>query len=217
METERVMDVRKETRLRSLASLADLGYEVAGHLPLLELDMSVRQTNAAIAKRLLALHGIVGVAFGWAERHQPVSKWFEREQLWDAMTGAEIEFVKNNAGETAIFQGKLEGLFGLAWAAGLLDGSILSEVPGTFVNMFPKVLKGDSTLPLRNKIAPRAIDELIEGLDLLYCLDSAMLSRRLRNISVDGSPLHPFAVQERRRALEWLFADVDWDDVELDT
>lgn len=204
-------------RARSLQFIEGLGYTVSTSLPLLESTI-VCQDREAIIKRLLALYGIVALAFGWDERRVPITEWLWAEQLHESLSQSEKKFLIGNGESAPSVQWGLEGLFALAWACNLTELSILDPVPDDFVALFPSISRGESTQLFRQTVGLRPSDELLQELDLLYCLTSALTELELLD-GVNGSSQAPplLAILQRRRALEWLHTDVPWDEIELDT
>ncbi len=62
----------------------------------------------------------------------------------------------------------------------------------------------------------RSDDQIVSAADLAYCLHWAIRQSELEGKRPPGK-VPPYVVVERRRALEWLLSDEDWDDVPLDT
>lgn len=213
----RKMTIFTDARVRSLEIISSLGYRISSSLPLLD-GAEIRRDSESIIGRMLSLYGAVSLSYGWDQRQIPVRAWLNNERLIEDLTPVESEFVFGDAELMRQMQWRLEALFALAWACDLTKLSILDPVPDDFVTLFPSISKSVPTTEFRKHVKSRSAEDIVQGLDLLYCLASAKTDLHLRGeIDQNGSSPNLFAVQQRRQALEWLLSDVQWEDIELDT
>ena len=203
----------RETRARSIASAHARGLEVSVGLPLLECDGSARPIDE-VCSRLLAMNAVAAVAYGF-DRKKALA-WLASEELQGELTPAERRFVADGAGPARPFQAQIEGMWALAWAAGLVPALDFGRAcDDRFSFMLPDLKVAAPGAVLRARARLRSAEELWAACDLAYCLHAAITSRRLAGGAV--TPPNPTWVIERRRALEWLLGGDAWDEVSLDT
>lgn len=211
------MTIFGSARAKSLEILGHLGYSVSLTLPILN-SSEILRTPEQIGGRLLGMYGVVSLSFGWDQRRIPVNRWLESERLLGYLTTVEREFVIGDLTLTPNMQWRLEALFALAWACNLTGLGILETVPDDFVTVFPSIATTAPTANFRKRLDSRSANELVQALDLLYCLHSAKTELHLQNeIDSNADSPHILVVQLRRQALEWLFSETPWEEIELDT
>nr|MBA3747688.1 DUF4272 domain-containing protein [Solirubrobacterales bacterium] len=106
-----------------------------------------------------------------------------------------------------------EALWALMWSIELVDDLPADELCGSDP-FYERLAPGMNPAKGRTDVLLRPLPEIGEMLDFYYCLHW-----HARNAQYHGnrwdSKIEPGAVLERRRALEWLFQDVPWEDVDL--
>lgn len=212
-----LMKSAAEIRSCSIKIISQLGYEISSSLPLLEFDEMAFRDPYEVSRRILCLHAVIALSFDFEARQKKVAEWLSNEKLLSDLTPVESNLVFGAYRENLLLAHRLDALFGLAWACSLLKNSLLDHVPDDFVFLFPSIAKGESTARFGNKIQLTGLDHLVGGLDLLYCLDSAMMDSYLRGNYQENLILNPVSVHQRRHALEWLVSDSDWETILLDT
>ncbi|ATQ78265.1 hypothetical protein CR152_29970 [Massilia violaceinigra] len=211
------MSIFVEVRGRSLDILSSHGYQVSPTLPFLG-DCEIRGDSDSIGGRLLGLHAVVALAFGWDERKNAIRTWLKNEQLSHYLSPLESKFVFNSGGLAGSMRWRVEALFALAWASNLTQVSILDPLPDDFVSLFPSISKSESTTEFRQRVRLRSTDDILRELDLLYCLASAKTELHIcGQIDQGNSTPTLLSVQQRRHALEWILSEVEWEEVLLDT
>nr|WP_232475489.1 DUF4272 domain-containing protein [Permianibacter aggregans] len=185
-------------------------------LPELDAELCVSRAEVDVARRMLCMSGIVALSFDLS-RKPIIESWLEREKLIEYLTKEEARFLKGGYKNIAAMQWRVESLYALAWSSSLSeDYQSFAPCPDDLVSHFPSISRGESSALFISKIKIRPNQEIIEALDIFYCLHW-----RIRNSLLEGSkasgPLPDSAIIERRRALEWLFSDEDWEAVSLDT
>jgi hypothetical protein len=106
-----------------------------------------------------------------------------------------------------------EALWALMWAIGLVDDlppDELCDREPFYERLAPDVDPANG----RTDVALRPLAELAAMLDFYYCLHWHARNAQYHGRMWDPE-IAPGVVLERRRALEWLFQDVPWDDVDL--
>ncbi len=200
---------------RSSVQVAEqYGIRIPTSLPSLE-PLSVARSPAQVLDRLFCLHAVAAVAYGFSNSR--VLAWLDREGLLRSLMEDEADLVAGAGGRDR-FQVVVEGAWALAWALRLVP--VLDPWAGpdaAFVRILPDLKTDEPTTRLRGSVGSlRSVEELLPALDLIYCLHWAT-----RDAALTGSPapgeLIPYVVVERRRALEWLVSEEQWDQLALDT
>ncbi len=166
---------------------------------------------AALAIQQGAPHGRIRQAL----RDNDLERWLaEREQRFLLQLEGEAEMDDEERRQTTVdISWREEALWALMWSIELVDDLPPDEMcsRGSFYERLAPDLdpaKG------RTDVLLRPLAEIAAMLDLYYCLHW-----HARNAQYHGqrwdSRIAPGAVLERRRALEWLFQDVPWEDVDL--
>lgn len=192
-----------------------LGYRFNPSLPLLDEIRLERDCNEVV-NRILAVYASVACAYGFPKAK--AIDWLKNEGLWQSVTESERAFLEGNA-ETRkpVIRWQVEALWSLTWAAGYHDElDFANPCPDSFVGIFPDLKTGETAANFKEKCRLRSIEVIGKYLDLSYCLHWAIRDSELSNASkptkVEGQ-----VIIERRRALEWLVGDDEWDNVSLDT
>lgn len=183
-------------------------------LPTLE-PISVTRDAPQVLDRLFCLNAIAAVAYGFSNHR--ARAWLDREGLLQSLTREEAAFI-GGAGAREPFQLLVEGAWALAWALRLAPAlDPWAGADAAFVRVLPDLKVDERTTRLRKSAGSlRSGEELLPALDLSYCLHWAV-----RDAALTASPppgeLIPYVIVERRRALEWLVSDEQWDNLALDT
>jgi hypothetical protein len=159
--------------------------------------------------------GVVAVCCGFSGAR--TRQWLISEGLMMQLTRPELDVIEGRGPRLRKYMMQIEGMWALAWALGLishLDHG--KECSDSFVAMLPDIKAAESATAFRARVSLRSTEELVQELDLEYCLhwivrEAALQGRR--------PPAHMRAddLIERRRALEWLMSECEWDEVDLDT
>jgi hypothetical protein len=201
-------------RDQNLKRVYDLGLDTNPALPLLDLPQAERPTEEII-RRAMALHATVASSYGF-DRSKAMA-WIAQEDLWDSLTPKERMLLDGGAGNIADFQDQVEALWALMWSlqlVGVLDFG--QECDNQFVRILPNLKVAESYEPLLRRARHRPMFELFEMTDLAYCLHWSVRHSMLSGTRVPGR-VPPYVIVERRRALEWLVGDDEWDEVVMDT
>lgn len=203
----------RRIRQQSLREAERLGYPTNKGLPFLDDTPSIR-TFQETTDRIFCLTAMVSVAYGYAS--DKAKGWLERQGLVGRLSAKEVAFLSEQDDPVAM-QARVEALWALAWvvnAVPVLDfGQACSE---RFVTLLPNVPEGQPVASFREKWRLRTAGELLAARDLAYCLHWAIRDAGAHRRTLPRK-LHPVYVIERRRALESLMSNDDWDDVQLDT
>lgn len=202
----------QEIRQASRAWLTQVGLPSPIDLPLID-EAPLQHSTKEIADRACTLAAVVAAACGFP-RSRAIA-WLEEQRLLECISPHEESYLTGEGAFTQEMRARVESLYALAWALELVDRlDFTTAAPSALVTVFPDLKKMESTDALRRRARLRPDHQLREMLDLSYCLHWALTEV---GASLGECRFHPVAVEERRRALEWLFADNPWDDVLLDT
>jgi hypothetical protein len=207
------MDVQS-IRLRSIRRARECGIVVPASLPLLDDDIELRD-HSDVVNRLLALNVVAAVAHGFDRRR--ALNWLDRENLNDTIANSERAFLERGVGDPRAFKIQVEGLWALAWAVEMVSGlNYFRDCNPNFVTLLPNLKFDASSASMRSKAKLRSIEEIAAECDLGYCLHWAIRQSAI-NRKLPPAELKEYLVVERRRSLEWLLSDDDWDAIPLDT
>jgi hypothetical protein len=205
-----------EIRKRSLAACEILGYSTNPQLPLLETSVTPRDARE-VAVRICCLVAVSAVAHGYD--HRLAKGWLKRNGIQSSLSERELVFLES-MDDLAEMQCRVDALFALAWAAQVMPKLDFSmSTPDTLAMSLPHPQENGSIATFVRTLNLRAKDELIAVTDLAYCLHWAIRDSVIKGIRPPGPPekLHPIYIVERRRGLEWLMSNCNWDDTPMHT
>lgn len=208
------MDLRA-IRESSWEAAQRLGYPVNPDLPLLDAVDDIRPLEEVL-DRTLVLYACVACSYGFPK--VKALSWLKGEGLDKAVSGSEREYLESNdERKKPTFQWQVESLWALTWVAGYHESLDFSDsCSDDFIQLFPDLKSGAPSESFREKANPRDTESVVRTLDLSYCLHWAVREAQLRGETEPG-PVPGLVVQERRRALEWVVGEENWDEVSLDT
>jgi hypothetical protein len=203
----------QRVRTQSLSILEKRGLSVPVHFPLLDEIEHTRSKDDILA-RLLCLHAALVCAFGFSKKKAIF--WLRIEKLTQKLTANERNFIFEGVGAATSFQTQIEGMWALAWVLGLVEQLDFWSYCGEgFASLMPDVDVNESSARIAAASNLRSVDEIVAALDLAYCLHW-----NVRQAQLQGKPspvLESYVTIERRRALEWVLSDDEWDAVFFDT
>lgn len=204
----------REIRVATLERVRKFGLSVSVALPLLDPDLRPRSA-VEIEKRILALYSVVAASYGF-DRARALS-WVQDNVGLSSLSTIERRLLEQPNGDMSRCSEQVEGLFAFAWALSLVSELDFSKhCPGNFYSLFPNIKLDENASAFRNRCALRSVWELVSALDLAYCLHWC-----LKDASLEGKgsalPVQAHVIVERRRALDWILSDADWDELTLDT
>ncbi|MCG8543941.1 MAG: DUF4272 domain-containing protein [Alphaproteobacteria bacterium] len=133
------------------------------------------------------------------------------------MSASEEAFMFKNVEDELHFNAQVEGAHALAWSLNFVASLDFDDYcADDLVKLIPDLKVGESSASFRARAKLRGLDEIVSACDLAYCLDWAVVEASLGNKELPG-PIGPYVITQRRRALEWMLAAEDWDEVSLDT
>jgi hypothetical protein len=207
------MSTPEAIRKFSLETAKRLGFSVSESLPLLDpIDRSRSQVE--IINRLLAMNCVAACAYGF-DRNRAL-QWAMRESANESLTPKELRFLRGDPCDKTQFMLQIEGMWALGWCLNhVSELDFSAECSSSFVQILPDLKHDQASTAFRKSSSLRPLDAIVAQCDLAYCLHSGLVDRGLTAKLKLG--IQPFAIIERRRALEWAISDDPWDELSLDT
>lgn len=205
-----------EMREQNLNVAKALGYPVNESLPVLDDPEEIRSLSDT-TDRMLCLNAVVASSYGFSKNK--AMKWLEREGAVNHLAESEKEYLQSESDEMANAQKQwqVEALWALAWCVGCHDQlDFADSCSDGFIQMLPDIAKDESTERFRETLNLRNVPEILQKADLAYCLHWAVRDAETRGHKAPGK-VPGNVVAERRRALDWVIAEDQWDDLTLDT
>lgn len=189
-----------------------------------------------VARRCIVLYAVL--ASGHGEPRNEIVAWLHRENLWDAVSPTESEFLLSESPtqkQRVNATWRAEALFPLLWSLGLIANLPIPQklcdvqlIRSVFPPLLGPVVEFIASARLRSDLEIHAANEEI------YQIHWRVRNAQLRNESTSAGklPRMPVAdcepsaesynagvVQERHHALNWLigYCGQDWDDITTDT
>lgn len=201
-------------RERSWRMVQSVGLAHNPSLPLLVVPDSSRQVEE-VATRALCLHAIVASAFRFPRGE--VQAWLAREGIQHALVPSELRFLNGDDSELLIKQHEVHSLFMLMWALQFVNvSSIWDRVPANLVGLLPDINRSEVSSGFRRRSVLRSRAALLDMADQAYCFHWALQDAYLRRLPAARNADLP-VVRSRRKALEWLMSEREWDLVVADT
>jgi hypothetical protein len=207
------MDLER-VRRESLRQARELGYPINAGLPFLDPPTSVQSADRVVA-RALALHGVIAATFGFDRAK--INGFMKENELHPLLTADERSFLKGGEVDLNAIQIRVEALWALSWALGLVRRLDHSEMCGDeLASLYPRPEPTSDMTSIRSAPSLRSVDKLVSACDLAYCLHWAVVQASIEGAKIPGQ-VRMYVIAERRRALEWLLGTEEWDDVPMDT
>lgn len=204
------MDLER-IRKSSLRKAGKLGYAVADKLPLLDMPLTTRSKEEA-GRRMIALKAVVACAFS-QENVEQTKKWIEKENISEFLTPCETLFVFERRGSQEKFELQIESLWMLAWCTCLINEMNFAEYCGDFLSdLMPSIANCDPVVPFIRALEMRPHEIIVEALDFAYCLNWSMINAR-ENSQPPPGKVREYVIEYRRKALEWVVSEEQWDKV----
>ncbi len=204
------MDLEK-IRKSSLKKARKLGYQIPDKLPLLDMRLTIRSKEET-GRRMIAIKAVVACAFS-QENIKQTKKWIEKEHISEFLTPSECLFIFDQKGDREKFELQIESLWMLAWCTSLVKEMNFGEYCGDFLSeLMPSIANCDPATPFPGSLEMRPHNIIVEALDLAYCLNWSMINARINSQPPPGK-VREYVIEYRRKALEWVVSEEDWDKV----
>lgn len=198
-------------RQRSLFMTRRLGYPVDVTLPLLP-DAGVLRDKEEVVDRMLALDAVIACASGMPP--EVAFDWTQEVGITHALSPVEVAILRGRVEDVpATLLDRMEALWALGWAASLFRGVDYTRICGPELGMiFGELDDARDVRALRKRCRLRRYEDVLAAADLSRCLCRGIEIAARQRKPAPGK-VQPHVVFERRRALEWLISDTNWDDV----
>jgi len=204
------MDLVK-VRKNSLNIARKMGYPINKKLQLIDLSLNMRQ-GKEVGRRMLALKAVLACAFS-PDNREIVQKWIKQENLTDDLTKTEYLLIFKGEGDSEKIELEIESLWMLSWCVNLIQNMDHAEYCSDFLSdLLPSIENLDSLVPFMRNLSLRPLDEITEALDLAYCLNWGAIQARNDNVNIPHK-VREYVIEYRRKALEWLVSEEDWDKI----
>jgi len=208
-----VIDGRK-LRDGSLAAAANLGFPTNPDLPLTESETALRPLDE-IVDRVLVLSAMIGATLRFGTER--ARAYLAQENLLHVISPGEQAYLDGDDSEEQFIGGHVEGINALLWALGFVQKIPFDqECSDELVYLLPDMKSSAPSAPFREAASLRPLAEVLAADDLAYCLHWALRESQLSGRPLPGK-VRPYVIVERRRALDWMLSNEDWDDLALDT
>ena len=202
------MDLAK-VRKNSWKTAQKLGYPTNKKLPLIDLPLNIRPVKE-VGRRMLALKAVLACAFSTDNRDM-VQMWVDQEDLEDSFTKTECSLIFDGKGNPDKIDLEIESLWMLAWCTNLIANMDYAEYCGDYLSdLMPSIESMNSKVSFMRTLDLRSIDEVSEALDLAYCLNWGAIEIRVNNTKTPVK-VREYVIEYRRKALEWLVSEEEWD------
>lgn len=210
-----VVDSYAKLKLESEEIAHRLGYPINHDLPPLD-PVTLRKNIDNVITRMLILNCVVAVAHGFSS--SKAKDWLSRNELLDSITDHEQALFNGRSDvDRREFMVQGESLWAFSWIIGKVEKiNFSSACDDGLVRLLPDLLKGEPPAAWMRGLQLRQEADIIAACDLSYRIHWAIRDAHLLGRKSPGQIL-PYVVIERRRALEWMLQESDWDSVILDT
>jgi hypothetical protein len=205
-----------EIRRGSIARLERQDIPIHPNLPF--VDGKLSRSPLEVAKRIIGLYVMLGIA----RDADPdlLWNWMEDNDFLSFLSEDEMNILKKEAfldEDINICSWKQESIFVLGWYGNFESCINFPTDESDLTKIFTKIPPEVPFELMLESFQPRSESELIEELDFYYCVHAAIKHPELWKDEQLLGRIKVAAVEERRRALEWLVSTNDWDNVSLDT
>lgn len=192
-----------------------LGYALNPGLPSLD-GVSLQKTIDDVVRRVLVLNCVVAVAHRF--QGERAKDWLDQNKLLGHLSSRERDLIDGRSEiDRREFMVQGESLWVFAWAINKVDRIDYAKICGdSLVTLLPDLLIGESAKLWSQGLHLRSESEIVAACDLSYRIHWAVRDSQVHRKKLPGR-VPAYVVVERRRALEWMLQENDWDDVVLDT
>jgi len=206
--------MQSNIREKSIVIVRNMGLEPNEKLPYLDVSLELR-TKDEVVFRALCLNGLLAASCGFNK--SKTIEWLKRENIYEYLSLKEKLFFESDIGDVSVIKSQVEGLWMLVWALSFFNKMDFGNIcGGNLVYMLPKLNIMENYVGFYKAAKLRSHIEVLEALDISYLLHSALIQAELDGVKTPDR-IKYYVIYERRRALEWLVSNEDWDEVNLDT
>ncbi|RLA51911.1 MAG: hypothetical protein DRR42_09070 [Gammaproteobacteria bacterium] len=205
----------QKVRNRTESLLFSEGVPLHPNLPVIE-NVSLR-AGEDVAKKIVALYAMAGLANG--ADGESLREWLMEENGWNYLSTEDklkLESVSLSQTDLNELSWKQESLYALSWSGSLIGKMIWPDSEANLESVFDLIPPEKPIKSFVRNFVLRPERELVEELDLYYCLHAAAVHPELWGRK--DMKLKMEVILERRQALEWLCSmSIEWKDIPLDT
>ena len=216
-----------ERKEYSISRLKKLGIDYLESLPCTYEAQLVKMKDCkTILKRVIANILAIEVAFlrvhssdDSDEAINYFTNLMKQYGVENDLTEFEKNIIKGNASKQDLINltWQYESSYVLLWVLGLIDNLPFPSEACDVDQIVRPIAECSTFQEVLNKCELRDIEEILDELDIEYRYHWACVEKRCCNANAEIGNLNSEVVYERRRALEWLFVNEDWNDISLDT
>ncbi len=213
------MEINEEARLFSIQKLSQIGFNDEIFLPLIN-NRSIKKGNE-IRERIIQLYALIGLSLPEIDSDK-IKQWLSSYDLFLGLSKHEKDiFEKYKDGkltelEITSLSWLRESLLTLMWCCELISDlcypSIETEIEEYLYLIPPK----ENVKKFLKQISVRNEFEILKQADFHYCLHWLMRNNYFETLETNLCPRIDVII-ERRKALEWILSNNDWDNISLDT
>ena len=206
------MDLKK-VRTNNWSIISKKGLIVNKSLPLLD-DNFIFKNKEELINRIICVNSMVLLAFNVMSKIEIRSQFNKFPDLLLSLTHKEKDFLIGNDNEKKYFMQQVESLYILAWALGLVnDIDFNINIPNNLAKSI-SLNTGDTIIEFKKRCSKIPTSKILLKLDYAYCID--WVNTELY-ITKNEEYAYPYVIKQRRRALEWMAYESQWDEIVLDT
>lgn len=206
-----------EIRANTARLLRERDIPLHPHLPL--LDVKAFRSPEDICKKIVTLYSLAGLANG--AEGDLLKEWLIEDGFWKFLTESEKKNFEVDDLNTSLINElswKQESLYTLSWCGKFVDSLFWPTSECDLSNIFHLIPPEKSFSDFSNSFEMRKESELVENLDIYYCLHTSLVHPEIWADQESKNQLKIEVVLERRQALEWVCnSSTSWQDINLDT
>jgi hypothetical protein len=190
--------LNENNRDKSWRVARNLGYPINSSLPPLESDLHLRPLRDILDCTLI-LHVVCAHAYGL--KQSKGKEWIKSEKLEHALSPVEYAFIFDGNVQTSQFKPQVEAIWAFLWIMNRIKDLKFDEhCSNDMVKMMPDLKRMESSAGFRNTVSFKSEADVVNMLDLVYCLH---WGQQQYNLETGTWKYSPTIIEERRRALEW--------------
>lgn len=216
-----------ERKEYSISRLKQMDIDYLDSLPCTyEAKMVQMKDNKTILKRVIANILTIQIAFQRMDESEDISdvvdyfvRVMDQYGVKNYLTELEESVVKGNVSKQELINltWQYESCYVLMWVLGIIDNLPFPSEACDVEQIIKPIAESNTFEEVLSKCKVRDIEEILDELDIEYRYHWACVDKRACNPDTEIGNLNSEIVYERRRALEWLFVNEDWNDISLDT
>jgi len=216
-----------ERKEYSISRLKEMNIDYLENLPCTYEAKGLKMKDAkTILKRIIANVLTIQIAFQRMNASEDISdvvdyfvRIMDQYGVKNDLTELEENVIKRNVSEQELINltWQYESCFILMWVLGIIDNLPFPSDACDVEQIIKPIAESNTFEEVLSKCKVRDIEEILDELDIEYRYHWVCVEKRCFDPNAKIGNLNSEVIYERRRALEWLFCDEDWNDISLDT